>query len=58
MFYTSEELRCACGAATCRGFLGANVAKDKEAAAKQYAEAEAAARREKAKAARAAREAR
>ena len=35
-FFTAEEIRCGCGAATCRGWLGANIAADKE---KEAAEA-------------------
>jgi len=48
-FFTSEETKCECGAARCRGFLGANVAADKgkasarEATAGQAAAAAAAA---------------
>ena len=63
-WFTAEKTRCGCSAATCRGFLGANVARDEAeaaeaaAAAVQAAKAAAAqARREKLRAERVRREA-
>ena len=36
-FFSAEETKCACGAPTCRGFLGANLARDKARAEKEAA---------------------
>jgi hypothetical protein len=37
-FFTSEETACRCGAANCRGYLGANVADEKEREAEEEAD--------------------
>ena len=48
-FFTSEATRCGCGAPTCRGYLGANVARDKAEEQEEAAAAAAASGGRKAK---------